>query len=87
VVIQPGVRLQDRAVEDLLRLLVRVKRFALFDADRLQQIDHDPIAIDPRLALHEAVERLKEAHLVQDRAVEQDIDRLDELRLGRIACL
>jgi len=38
-------------------------------------------ASDPRLALHEAVERLEEAHVVGDRAVEHDVDRVDELRL------
>ena len=50
---------------------------------RAQRIDHRPVALDPGLALHEAVERLEEAQIVGDRAVEQRVDGIDEARLRR----
>ena len=40
----------------------------------------DLVALEPGLALHEAVERLEEAQVVGDGAVEHDVDRVDEGR-------
>ena len=73
------------SVENLSRFVVWFERLALLDADRLQRIDHGLVAREPRLALHEAVERVEEAHVVGDRAVEEDVDGVDELRRGGFA--
>ena len=41
------------AVQGLLHLGGGGEGLALLDAERFQVIDHDPIAIEPRLALHD----------------------------------
>ena len=59
--IQEGVGLAHRFVQGLLGLLVWLKWLALLDADRPERVDHDAVAVEPRFALHKAVERLKKA--------------------------
>jgi hypothetical protein len=73
--------------QNLLGTGVWVEWFALFDADHRKLVDHDSIPFVPRLSLHEAVERLKEAQVVWNRAVEHGVDRIDELCRWRIGCL
>ena len=75
------------SLQNLLGLRVGIEGLALLDADRLELIDHHLVAFEPGLALHEAVERLEEAQVVGDRAVEHDVDRIDELRRRRIGRL
>ena len=74
-------------VENLLCLVVRLEWFPLFDADRLELIDHDLVALQPWLSLHEAVERLKETHVIGNRAVEHNVDSIDEFGGWRICSL
>ena len=54
----------------------------------LQHVDHRAVAVDPRLVLHEAVERLEETQVVGNGAVKDDVDRIDECRsaAGSPAC-
>ena len=78
---QPCMRLMRRQVQDPSRLVVRFERLALLDADRLQRVDHRLVAGQPRLGLHEAVQRVEEPRVVRDRRVEQHVDRVDERRL------
>ena len=75
---QPGVRLVHGRVQDPARLAARGERPTLLDADRLQRVDHRPVPGQPRLGLHDAVQRIEIAGVVGDGRVEQDVDRVDE---------
>jgi hypothetical protein len=78
--IEPDLRLLDCVVKDLLGFRVRIERFAPLDADGLELVDHHLISFQPRLGLHHLIERLEEAQVVSDSAVEQDTARIDEFR-------
>ena len=82
--VEPGVRFSRGVGENLSRFVVRLEWLSLFDADGLKLINHDLVAREPRLPLHEAIERLEEAHVVGNRAIEQDVDSVDKLRRRRI---
>src|SRR5262249_28172145 len=83
-----GVGVGSGRSEDRLRAFVGAERFAFFYADRLEQVDHRPVAIEPGLDLYHAVERLEEAQVVRNRIVVDDVNHVDEdgcrrLRRGR----
>ena len=60
---------------------------ALLDAQRLERVDHQAIALQPGLILHDAVEVLEEARIVTDGRVEDDIPGIRENGCRRIVRL
>ena len=53
----------------------------------LSMIDHRLVPSQPRLGLHDAVERLEEAQVVGNGRVVDDVDRIDEHRRRRVGRL
>jgi hypothetical protein len=81
------LRLTHAGVERFLRGAVRHESLALLDADVSQLIDHRPIALDPGLALDNAIEQHEEALVTFDRGVEILVLDVDEHRIKWIADL
>ena len=75
------------AIEDHLGRFIGLERLALPDAERPQLIDHDAVALEPRLALHVLVEDGEEATIVRDCGVHEHSGEVDEHRLRRVVHL
>src|SRR6185437_13700669 len=82
--LEESLGLADSSRQNLLPRCVRLKWLVLLDADGAELIDHRAVAIDPRLALHDAVEVHEIACVVTDGAVVIDVLYIRENRLGRI---
>ncbi len=86
--LKPQVSLLRSVFEDLLRFCAGIKRLALFDPDRLELVDHHSVPIQPRLDLHDAIQRLEVPNIVRNARVEQDVlnDSTNLVADGLAAC-
>ena len=82
--LEPSVGFENSLLEDLLGRGVGVEGLTFLDADGLERIDHGLVAGQPGLYLDDAIERLKETHVVGNGGVEDYVDGVDELRVRRM---
>jgi len=81
--VKPPMCVSGRVLKHIRRSRTGIERFAFLDPNRLDLVDHGLVAFEPRLPLDEAVERLEKADVVGDRAVECNVDHVDEGRRRR----